>query len=157
MALPERNDRVSLEGFEQLWESSESVDFISKQIQGILKALVDEKFALKEENNLVAELRGHIKSLEDQIQKLSWQLGQREKELSVMHSEMHKIKAENETLQKQNKENKDILQENIQIKRLANELSMHIMQEKAKNEQLVELLKMLDKPEFTKLAKKLGL
>ena len=54
--LPQR-DTTSLEGFEQLWESSDSAESISKQIQAILKVLVDDRIALKEENTLVNELK----------------------------------------------------------------------------------------------------
>ena len=160
MGLPEPKDRVSLEGFEELWESpdqSQSVDVISKQIQAILKALVDERIALKEENNLVAELKQHMNSLENQIQKLNWQLGQREKELSNLYTEFHQIKAQKESLEKQTNNYKEVIKENSEIRRLTEQLSNQILQEKAKNEQLIELLKNLSKPELTKIAKKLGI
>ena len=157
MALPVRNDRTSLEGFEELFETADSVDSISKQIQAILKVLVDDRIALKEENNLVSELKGHINTLEDQIQKLNWKLGQREKELSILHGELYKVKASKEKLEKQNIRDKELIEENKEIRRLAEELSNKIMQEKSKNEQLVELLKILEKPELAKIVKKLGI
>ncbi len=147
MGLPKRN--TSLEGFEDLWESSDSseanpsVDSISKQIQGILKTLVDERIALKQENNLVSELKLHINSLESQIQKISWQLGQREKELSDLHSEFYKVKSEKEKLEKTHSDNKEILQENKEIRKLTEQLSNQILQEKAKNEMMVDLIKSL--------------
>ena len=158
MGLPEEKDRVSLEGFEQLWEpeQGQSVDSISKQIHAILKVLVDERIALKQENNLVAELKLHINSLETQIQKLSWQLGQREKELSSLYSEFHQVKGRKEELDKQVTNQKELLKENLEIRRLAEQLSNQILQEKAKNEQLVEVLMQLKKPELKKIAKKLG-
>lgn len=154
-----QKDRVSLEGFEQLWESSETsqtVDSISKQIHAILKVLVDDRIALKQENNLVAELKQHINSLENQIQKLNWQLGQREQELTSLHSEHHKIKAQKEAFECQANNNKELLKENKEIRCLAEQLSNQIMQEKSKNEQLIELLAQLKKPELKKLQKSLG-
>lgn len=160
MGLPEPKDRVSLEGFEQLWEADQtpqSVDSISKQIHAILKVLVDERIALKQENNLVAELKEHIHSLESQIQKLNWQLGQREKELSSLYSEHHQNKIQKEALEKQTNNYKEVIRENIDVRRLAEQLSNQILQEKAKNEQLVELLTQLKKPELAKIAKKLGI
>lgn len=159
MALPARTDRTSLEGFEPLWEAqdSQSIDAISKQIHSILKVLVDDRIALKQENQLVIELKQHISSLENQIQKLNWQLGQREQELSNLYSEHHQLKSKLEKLEKQNTNYKEVLQENKEIRILANELSNQIMQEKAKNEMLIELLKELKKPELKKIAKKLGI
>ena len=159
MALPVQKDNVSLEGFEQLREpeNSQSVDSISKQIQAILKVLVDDRIALKQENQLVVELKQHIQSLETQIQKLNWQLGQREKELSDLHIDHHQIKLQKETLEKQSNNFKEVLQENKEIRQLAEQLSTQIMQEKAKNEQLIDILKELKKPELKKIAKKLGL
>ena len=159
MALPIQKNNVSLEGFEQLWETdnSQSVDSISKQIQAILKVLVDDRIALKQENQLVVELKQHIQFLETQIQKLNWQLGQREKELSDLHTELHQTKLQKETLEKQSNNFKEVLQENKEIRILAEQLSNQIMQEKAKNEQLVGLLKELKKPELKKIAKKLGI
>ena len=159
MGLPEPKDRVSLEGFDELWASDQtpqSVDSISKQIQAILKVLVDERIALKQENNLVAELKEHIHSLESQIQKLSWQLGQREKELSSLYSEHYQIKVQKESFEKQSNSHKQVIKENWEIRKLAEQLSNQILQEKAKNEQLVELLMQLKKPELAKIAKKLG-
>lgn len=159
MNSPLRKDSVSLEGFEELWESPEpqSVDSISKQIHAILKVLVDERMALKQENNLVAELKQHVYSLESQIQKLNWQLGQREKELSSLYTEYHQTKAQNEALEKQEHDYKELVRENREIRRLAEQLSNQILQEKAKNEQLVALLMQLKKPELKKIAKKLGI
>lgn len=160
MTYPVRKDSVSLEGFEQLWDSpdqSQSVDVISKQIQSILKVLVDERIALKQENQLVAELKQHINSLETQIQKLNWQLGQRELELSNLYTEYHQAKSQKEILEKRTNDSREILKENKEIRRLAEQLSNQILQEKAKNEQLVELLKDLKKPELKKIAKKLGI
>lgn len=155
-----RKDRTSLEGFEQLWENAEhsqSVDSISKQIQAILKVLVDDRIALKQENQLVTELKQHIHSLETQIQKLNWQLGQREKELSDLYTEHHQIKLQKESLEKEVNNSKELLQENKEIRRLAEQLSNQIILEKAKNEQLTELLKELKRPELKKIAKKLGI
>ena len=159
MSYPQPKDRVSLEGFEDLWEATEhgSTDVISKQIQAILKVLVDDRIALNLENNLVAELKLHINSLETQIQKLNWQLGQREKELSNLYSEFHQIKTRKEELEKQVTNQKELLKENLEIRRLAEQLSNQILQEKAKNEQLVEVLMHLEKPELKKIAKKLGI
>ena len=159
MAYPVTKDSTSLEGFEQLWETSEhpqSIDAISKQIQAILKVLVDDRIALKQENNIVVELKLHINSLETQIQKLNWQLGQREQELSKLYSEYHQEKAKAETLEKQAGNFKELQKENFEIRRLAEQISNQILQEKAKNEQLIELLKDLKKPELKKIAKKLG-
>lgn len=157
MALIVRKDNVSLEGFDELWEAdqSQSVDSISKQIQAILKVLVDDRMALKQENQLVAELKQHINSLETQIQKLSWQLGQREKELSDLYTEHHKIKHEKESFEKQLKDNIELEQENKEIRKLAEQLSLQILQEKTKNEQLIEILKDLQKPELQMIIKKL--
>lgn len=161
MGLPEPKDRVSLEGFEQLWEADQqppqSLDVISKQIHAILKVLVDDRIALKQENNIVAELKLHINSLETQIQKLNWQLGQREQELSKLYSEYHQEKAKKETLESHSNNYREVLKENLQIRRLAEQLSNQILQEKTKNEQFVELLKELKKPELKKIAKKLGI
>ena len=158
MAEPLR-DNTSLEGFDELWEAdqSQTVDVISKQIHAILKVLVDERIALKQENNLAVELKLHINLLENQIQKLNWQLGQREKELSDLHSEFHQVKSRKEEFEKQVTSQKEILKENLEIRRLAEQLSNQILQEKAKNEQLVELLMHLKKPELRKLTKKLGI
>ncbi|MBI2996696.1 MAG: hypothetical protein HYY52_08355 [Candidatus Melainabacteria bacterium] len=145
---------TSLEGFEQLWETSESsqsIDVISNQIHAILKVLVDERIALKQENQLVAELKEHIYSLETQLQKLNWQLGQREKELSILHSEYYQVKAQKETLEKQNENHKELLQENKEIRKLAEQLSNQILQEKSKNEQLVEILMSLSNPDLKKI------
>jgi len=150
-------DNTSLEGFEPLWETGETVDSISRQIHAILKVLVDERIALKQENNLVTELKLHISSLENQLQKLNWQLGQREKELSDLYSDFHIIRSQKELLEKQSTNYKEILKENLGIRRLAEELSNQILQEKAKNEQLTELLMQLKKPELKKIAKKLGI
>lgn len=162
MGIPLKKDSVSLEGFEQLWEAEngdqvQSVDSISKQIHAILKVLVDERIALKQENNLVSELKQHMNSLETQIQKLNWQLGQREKELSNLYTEYYQAKAQKETFEKHLTNQKEVLRENKEIRRLAEQLSNHILQEKAKNEQLVELLMELKKPELKKIAKKLGI
>lgn len=163
MSMPLRKDSTSLEGFEQLWEgpessdSSQSIDSISKQIHAILKVLVDERIALNEEHKLVTELKQNMHSLEIQIQKLNWQLGQREQELSNLYSEHHQAKAKVETLEKQNTNYKELLQENKEIRQLAEQLSNQMLQEKAKNEQLVELLKTLSNPELAKLSKKLGI
>ena len=147
MSLPLHKDRTSLEGFEELWEAdqTQTVDSISKQIQAILKVLVDDRIALKNENNLAHELRQHINTLESQIQKLSWQLGQREKELSDLHTEYHKVKIKNDNLEKQVSNNKELTEENIEIRQLAEQLSNQLMQEKTKNEMLVEVLKGLKK------------
>jgi len=153
---PLRKDSTSLEGFEQLWESSDSAESVSKQIQAILKVLVDDRIALKEENALVNELKKHVASLESQIQKLNWQLGQREQELSTLHSETHKIKARKETLEKDHEKHKELIKENKEIRRLAEQLSNQVFQEKSKNEQLIELLKQLSKPELTTLINKLN-
>ena len=158
--MGEAAKNTSLEGFEQLWEAHEapqSIDAISNQIQAILKVLVDDRIALNLENNLVAELKLHINSLETQIQKLNWQLGQREKELSNLYSEFHQIKTKKEELEKQVTNQKELLKENLEIRRLAEQLSNQILQEKAKNEQLVELLMHLEKPELKKITKKLGI
>ena len=160
MGHPVKKDNVSLEGFEQLWENPEqplSVDSISKQIQAILKVLVDERIALNQENQLVTELKHHIHSLESQIQKLNWQLGQREQELSSLHSEVHKANYKKEELEKQLESHKELQIQNIEVRRLAEQLSNQILQEKSKNEQLIELLIHLEKPELSKIAKKLGI
>ena len=160
MGLAAKNENTSLEGFEQLFESSEqsqSIDAISKQIHGILKVLVDERIALNEEHKLVSELKQNMHSLEVQIQKLHWQLGQREQELSNLHSEHYQVKAEKENLESQSTKQKELVRENSEIRRLAEQLSNQILQEKAKNEMLVQLLKELEKPELAKIAKKLGI
>ncbi|GEM_PF-3207276 len=160
MGFPARKDSTSLEGFEQLWENSEhaqTTDSISKQIHAILKVLVDDRIALNQENQLVGELKQHMHSLETQIQKLNWQLGQREKELSALYTEHHQVKSQKESLEKHSNTHKELLQENKEIRRLAEQLSNQILQEKAKNEQLVELLKELKKPELKKITKKLGI
>lgn len=160
MGLAAKKENTSLEGFEQLWENSEtsqSIDSISKQIHAILKVLVDERIALNEEHKLVSELKQNIHSLESQIQKLSWQNGQREQELSTLHSEYHQNKAKKEVLEKQIENHKELLQENREIRRLAEQLSNQILQEKTKNEVLVELLRDLKKPELKEIAKKLGI
>ncbi len=160
MGLAAKNENTSLEGFEQLFEGSEqlqSIDVISKQIHGILKVLVDERIALNEEHKLVTELKQNMHSLEIQIQKLNWQLGQREQELSSLHSEHHQIKTQKEILETQINSHKELVQENKEIRKLAEQLSNQILQEKAKNEMLVQLLKELEKPELAKIAKKLGI
>ena len=160
MSLIVRKENTSLEGFEQLWESkegSQSVDSISNQIQAILKVLVDERIALNQEHQLVSELRKHINSLEEQTQKLNWQLGQREKELSSLYTEYYQTKSEKESLEKHVKDYKELLNENKEIRRLAEQLSNQILQEKSKNEQLVELLMNLSNPELSKIVKKLGI
>lgn len=160
MGLAAKNENTSLEGFEQLFESSEqpqSIDAISKQIHGILKVLVDERIALNEEHKLVTELKQNMHSFEAQIQKLHWQLGQREQELSTLHSEHYQIKAEKENLESQSLRQKELIKENNEIRRLAEQLSNQILQEKAKNEMLVQLFKELEKPELAKIAKKLGI
>ena len=147
---------TSLEGFEQLWEAHESpqsIDSISNQIQAILKVLVDERIALNQEHTLATELKQHINSLEDQIQKLNWQLGQREKELSSLHTEYYQVKSQRETLEKQVKDHKEHTIENREIRQLAEQLSNQILQEKSKNEQLVELLTKLTNPELAKILK----
>ena len=152
-----KKENTSLEGFEQLWEqeNSQSVDSISNQIHAILKVLVDERIALNQEHQLVAELKQHMNSLESQIQKLNWQLGQREQELSNLYSEYYQVKTQKETLEKQNNNYKELLQENKEIRKLAEQLSNQILQEKSKNEQLAELLKELKQPELAKIEKKL--
>jgi septal ring factor EnvC (AmiA/AmiB activator) len=160
MSLAARKENTSLEGFEHLWEATEtpqSIDSISKQIHAILKVLVDERIALNQEHQLVTELKQNINSLETQIQKLNWQLGQREQELSSLYTEHHKLKVKLESTEKQSANYKELLQENKEIRAIAEQLSNQILQEKAKNEQLVELLKMLDKPEFAQIAKRLGI
>ena len=159
MGFAERKDSTSLEGFEQLWEAdqSQSVDSISKQIQAILKVLVDDRIALNQENQLVHELKEHINSLETQIQKLSWQLGQREKELSSLYSEYHQVKIQKDSLENQANNYKEVLQENKEIRRLAEQLSNQILQEKAKNEQMMDILKNLSNPELVKISNKLGI
>lgn len=162
MGQPIRKESTSLEGFEPLWEGSEgsenlqSIDVISKQIHGILKVLVDERIALNQEHKIVGELKQNINSLETQIQKLNWQLGQREQELSNIYSEYHQTKVHKEGLEKQINNQKELIKENKEIRRLAYELSNQILQEKAKNEQLIELLKQLEKSELAKIARKLG-
>ena len=151
---------TSLEGFEQLWEApeqSQSIDSVSSQIHAILKVLVDERIALNQEHQLVSELKQHVHSLEAQIQKLNWQLGQREQELSNLHSESYELKAKNESMEKQLNSHKELTLENIEIRRLAEQLSNQILQEKSKNEQLVELLMNLSNPELSKIMKKLGI
>ena len=151
---------TSLEGFEQLWENPEqpqSIDSISNQIHAILKVLVDERIALNQEHKLVGELKDHVTSLETQIQKLNWQLGQREQELSNLHSELYETKSQKEDFEKQNKNFKELSKENIEIRKLAEQLSNQILQEKSKNEQLVELLMSLSNPELSKITKKLGI
>lgn len=161
MGLPQKS--TSLEGFDDLWESSDSseanpsTDSVSKQIQSILKVLVDDRIALKQENNLVQELKLHMNTLENQIQKLNWQLGQREKELSDLHSNFYKMKSDKEKLEKNQDENKEIIQENKEIRKLAEQLSNQVLQEKAKNEMLIQLLKELKQPELAKIEKKLGI
>ena len=158
MSIPLKKENTSLEGFEQLWEpENQSFDSISNQIHAILKVLVDDRIALKQEHELVNELKQHITSLETQIQKVNWQLGQREQELSNLYSEHYKIKTDKEVLEKQGNDYKELLKENKEIRRLAEQLSNQILQEKAKNEQLVELLQALKKPELKKIAKKLGI
>ena len=158
MGYPERKN-TSLEGFEQLWEAQEaqSVDAISNQIQAILKVLVDERIALNQENQLVHELKEHINSLENQIQKLNWQLGQREKELSSLYTEHYQIKSHKEVLEKKSDKYTELLTENKEIRRLAEQLSNQILQEKSKNEQLVELLAQLSNPDLKKIMDKLNI
>ena len=151
---------TSLEGFEQLWEApeqSQSIDSVSNQIHAILKVLVDERIALNQEHQLVSELKQHVHSLEAQMQKLNWQLGQREQELSNLHSESYELKAKNESMEKQLNTHKELTLENIEIRRLAEQLSNQILLEKSKNEQLVELLMNLSNPELSKIMKKLGI
>jgi len=161
MGLPQKN--TSLEGFDDLWEATDSseanpsVDATSKQIQAILKVLVDDRIALKQENNLVQELKQHMTTLENQIQKVNWQLGQREKELSDLHSDFYKAKSEKDKLEKNQSDYKEVLQENKEIRKLTEQLSNQILQEKAKNEMLVQLLKELKQPELAKIEKKLGI
>lgn len=157
MSMQAKKDRVSLEGFDQLWESDQPADQITKQIQSILKALVDERIQVNKEHHLVNELKEHINQLENQIQKLNWQLGQREKELSILHTEINKFKSENEALEKHSEKHNELIRENYEIRRLAKELSNQILQEKAKNEMLVELLKELKQPDLAKISKKLGI
>lgn len=159
MSSPLKKANTSLEGFEDLWEASESqsVDSISNQIHAILKVLVDERIALNQEHQLVSELKQHINSLETQIQKLSWQLGQREQELSNLHSESYELKSKNESMEKQLSSHKELTHENIEIRKLAEQLSNQILQEKSKNEQLVELLMNLSNPELSKIMKKLNI
>lgn len=160
MSIAVKRENTSLEGFEQLWESpdqSQSVDSISKQIHAILKVLVDERIALNQEHKLVSELKQNIQSLETQIQKLNWQLGQREHELSNLHSEYYQTKLKLEHFEKQASNYKELIQENKEIRRLAEQLSNQILQEKAKNEMLVELLESLKRPELKKITKKLGI
>ena len=149
---PLRKDSTSLEGFDELWEAHEpqSVDSISKQIQSILKVLVDDRIALNQENNLVSELKQHMNSLEAQIQKLNWQLGQREQELSNLYSEHHKLKSEKQDLEKHALDYKEVIKENRQIRTLAEQLSNQVLQEKSKNEMLVGLLKELKEQEIKK-------
>ena len=158
MTSPLKKENTSLEGFEQLWEApenSQSIDSISNQIHAILKVLVDERIALNQEHQLVSELKQHINSLETQIQKLSWQLGQREHELSNLYSEHHEIKSKKEALEKNASNHKELLLENTEIRILAEQLSNQILQEKSKNEQLVELLMNLSNPELSQIMKKL--
>lgn len=160
MNSPLKKANTSLEGFEQLWEapeSSQSIDSISNQIHAILKVLVDERIALNQEHQLVAELKQHINSLETQIQKLNWQLGQREQELSNLYSEYHETVSKKEVLERQVSNQKELVQENTEIRLLAEQLSNQILQEKSKNEQLVELLINLSNPELSKIMKKLGI
>ena len=157
MGMHAHKDRASVEGFDELWQEPESVDQISKQIKSILKVLVDERIELKNEHGIAEELKRHIASLETQIQKLSWQLGQRESELSTLHTEMRKVKTEKELLENNLNKNNDLIKENCEIRQLANELSNQILQEKSKNELLVELLKELKQPDLAKISKKLGL
>ena len=155
-----KKENTSLEGFDQLWEAqenSQSIDAISNQIHAILKVLVDERIALNQEHQLVAELKQHMNSLETQIQKLSWQLGQREQELSNLYSENHEIKSKKEALEKNAANYKELAQENIEIRLLAEQLSNQILQEKSKNEQLVELLMNLSNPDLSKIMNKLGI
>ena len=152
--LPQR-DTTSLEGFEQLWETDQTPDQITKQIQAILKVLVDDRIALKEENNLVQEFKQHINTLQNQTQRLNWQLGQREQELSQLHTEYYKVKAEKENFEKHAMKYAELLKDNTEIRRLAEQLSIQIVQEKSKNEQLIELLKGLEKPELQALLKKI--
>ena len=156
MNSPLKKANTSLEGFEQLWEapeSSQSIDVISNQIHAILKVLVDERIALNQEHQLVAELKQHINSLETQIQKLNWQLGQREHELSNLYSEHHEVKSKKEALEKNASNHKELIQENTEIRLLAEQLSNQVLQEKSKNEQLVELLMNLSNPELSKIMK----
>lgn len=160
MTMPLRKDTTSLEGFEQLWESAEhsqSIDSISKQIHAILKVLVDERIALNQEHQLVTELKQNMHSLETQVQKLNWQLGQREQELSSLYSEYHQAKTKVDALEKHSSNVKEVLQENKEIRMLAEQLSNQVLQEKAKNEQLIQILRDLEKPELAKIAKKLNL
>ncbi|MBI3591217.1 MAG: hypothetical protein HY094_07585 [Candidatus Melainabacteria bacterium] len=163
MSIPLRKNSTSLEGFEPLWEGSESsdqpqsIDSISKQIHAILKVLVDERIALNQEHQLVTELKQNMHSLESQIQKLNWQLGQREQELSNLYSEYHQTKTQKESLEKQTNNHKELVQENKEIRRLAEQLSNQILQEKAKNEMLLQILRELEKPELSKIVKKLGI
>ena len=160
MGFAAKKENTSLEGFEQLWDSpdnTQSPDFISKQIHAILKVLVDDRIALNQGNQLITELKQHINSLESQIQKLNWQLGQREKELSNLYTDYHQTKLQKETLEKQSNNYKELLQDNKEIRMLAEQLSNQILQEKAKNEMLVELLRELKQPELVKIEKKLGI
>ncbi|OGI10046.1 MAG: hypothetical protein A3I68_02635 [Candidatus Melainabacteria bacterium RIFCSPLOWO2_02_FULL_35_15] len=160
MNSPLKKANTSLEGFEQLWEapeSSQSIDSISNQIHAILKVLVDERIALNQEHQLVAELKQHINSLETQIQKLNWQLGQREQELSNLYSEYHETVSKKEALERQVSNQKELVQENTEIRLLAEQLSNQILQEKSKNEQLVELLINLSNPELSRIMKKPGI
>lgn len=152
-----QKDRTSLEGFDDLWDSNEPVDQISKNIQGILKALVDERIQVNQEHHLVEELKKHINTLEDQNQKLSWKLGQREKELSVIHTDFNLVKKEKEVLQRITTKNTDLEKENLEIRRMVNELSNQILQEKAKNEMLADLLREFKQPELVRIEKKLGI
>ena len=49
----------------------------------------------------------------------------------------------------------ELLKDNTEIRRLAEQLSIQIVQEKSKNEQLIELLKGLERPELQALLKKI--
>ena len=68
-----------------------------------------------------------------------------------------KLKSKKESLEKQATNHKELVQENTEIRLLAEQLSNQILQEKSKNEQLVELLMNLSNPELSKIMKKLGI
>lgn len=157
MGFAQKKDRTSVEGFDELWQPADSSDHISKQIQAILKVLVDERIEHNKEHALVGDLKGHVSALESQIQKLNWQLGQREQELSSLHTENQKLKSERSKLEKHSDKHNDLMKENFEIRRLAEQLSNQVMQEKSKNEMLVDLLRELKQPELVRIEKKLGI
>ncbi len=125
----------------------------------VTKEQIDEILKKGEERGFVttSEILYFIPNIEnnvDELERIYDVLKERGVELREVR-EFLEVKSKKETLENNATNHQELIQENTEIRLLAEQLSNQILQEKSKNEQLVELLMDLSNPDLKKIMNKL--